>query len=155
VFCAGTVTRHWREFQKGNATSTNPVASIFAWTRGLAHRAKLDDNAALAEWCRDLEAAVIETIEAGKMTKDLAICVAGTNKCAQRGGAEEGGGPRRNDTACDVPGCAAFEACLRDVPGTRWLWAGMPGRCCPRVRQRAVLRAMLLLPAAAPVWEGS
>ncbi|KAF8061307.1 hypothetical protein HT031_004398 [Scenedesmus sp. PABB004] len=76
----GTVTRHWREYQKGNATSTNPVASIFAWTRGLAHRAKLDSNAALAEWCDALEAAVIATIEAGGMTKDLAICVHGTTK---------------------------------------------------------------------------
>ena len=165
---AGTVTRHWREYQKGNPTSTNPVASIFAWTRGLAHRwvqhitrtgvalvaqyvnsshplhggdrhstrpsrvvtlaaplvwpalacisrrssrhtptfppphpaplpahparpqsqtpplcrAKLDSNAALAEFCADLEAAVIETIESGKMTKDLAICVHGTTKVA-------------------------------------------------------------------------
>eukprot|EP00879_Flechtneria_rotunda_P033412 GHRR01037001.1.p1 GENE.GHRR01037001.1~~GHRR01037001.1.p1 ORF type:complete len:415 (+),score=153.36 GHRR01037001.1:154-1398(+) len=78
----GTVTRHWREYQKGKPTSTNPVASIFAWTRGLAHRAKLDSNPALAEWCSDLEAAVIETIEAGKMTKDLAICVHGTTKVA-------------------------------------------------------------------------
>jgi len=74
----GTVTRHWREYQKGRPTSTNPVASIFAWTRGLMHRAKLDGNAALDAWCRDLEAAVIETIEAGHMTKDLAICVHGT-----------------------------------------------------------------------------
>lgn len=76
----GTVTRHWREHQKGNATSTNPVASIFAWSRGLAHRAKLDSNAALTEFCSDLEAAVIETIESGNMTKDLAICVHGTTK---------------------------------------------------------------------------
>jgi isocitrate dehydrogenase len=74
------VTRHWREHQKGRPTSTNPVASIFAWTRGLAHRAKLDANAALAAWCLDLEAAVVDTIEAGHMTKDLAICVAGTTK---------------------------------------------------------------------------
>lgn len=62
---------------QGKPTSTNPVASIFAWTRGLAHRAKLDGNAPLAKWCADLEAAVIETIEAGKMTKDLALCVHG------------------------------------------------------------------------------
>lgn len=73
----GTVTRHWREHQKGNATSTNPVASIFAWTRGLQHRAKLDNNAALAEWCQDMEAAVIQTIQDGFMTKDLAICIHG------------------------------------------------------------------------------
>jgi isocitrate dehydrogenase len=76
----GTVTRHWREYQKGNATSTNPVASIFAWTRGLAHRGRLDGNTALVEWADDLEAAVIETVEAGKYTKDLAICVHGTTK---------------------------------------------------------------------------
>lgn len=75
----GTVTRHWREHQKGRPTSTNPVASIFAWTRGLMHRAKLDNNAELDAWCQDLEAAVIETIEKGEMTKDLAICVHGTN----------------------------------------------------------------------------
>jgi len=76
----GTVTRHWREHQKGNPTSTNPVASIFAWTRGLAHRAKLDSNDELRTFCDSLEAAVIETIEAGAMTKDLAICVHGTTK---------------------------------------------------------------------------
>jgi isocitrate dehydrogenase len=70
----GTVTRHWREYQKGKPTSTNPIASIFAWTRGLAHRAKLDDNKALLQFCLDMETAVIETVEAGKMTKDLAIC---------------------------------------------------------------------------------
>ncbi len=73
----GTVTRHWREYQKGKETSTNPVASIFAWTRGLAHRAKLDKNDRLNKFCTDLEAAVIKTIEAGHMTKDLAICVHG------------------------------------------------------------------------------
>ncbi|KAG5181985.1 hypothetical protein JKP88DRAFT_320262 [Tribonema minus] len=73
----GTVTRHWREYQKGKPTSTNPVASIFAWTRGLQHRAKLDDNKELRAFCRNMERAVIETIEAGHMTKDLAICVHG------------------------------------------------------------------------------
>lgn len=66
---AGTVTRHWRQHQKGNTTSTNPVASIFAWTRGLAHRAKLDGNAELTKFCDALEAATIATIEDGKMTK--------------------------------------------------------------------------------------
>lgn len=79
------MTRHWREHQKGNATSTNPVASIFAWTRGLEHRGKLDGNSALVAWCHDLEAAVVDTIKAGKMTKDLAICVHGTTK-VRRGG---------------------------------------------------------------------
>ena len=76
----GTVTRHWREYQKGNPTSTNPIASIYAWTRGLAHRAKLDGNAELATFCAALEAAVVATVEGGAMTKDLAICVAGTTK---------------------------------------------------------------------------
>ncbi|KAF0311789.1 Isocitrate dehydrogenase [NADP] cytoplasmic [Amphibalanus amphitrite] len=73
----GTVTRHYRQHQKGNETSTNPIASIFAWTRGLLHRAKLDDNPRLADFCRALEAVCIETIEAGHMTKDLAICIKG------------------------------------------------------------------------------
>ena len=77
---AGTVTRHWREYQKGRPTSTNPVASIFAWTRGLAQRGKLDDNQELIDFCTSLEEGVIETIQAGHMTKDLAICVHGTNK---------------------------------------------------------------------------
>jgi len=71
----GTVTRHYREHQKGNPTSTNPVASIFAWTRGLSQRAKLDDNAELSKFCSNLEEAVVETVRAGHMTKDLALCV--------------------------------------------------------------------------------
>lgn len=74
------MTRHWRQYQKGEATSTNPVASIFAWTRGLAHRAKLDSNDALAKYCDAIEAATIATIEEGHYTKDLAICVEGTTK---------------------------------------------------------------------------
>jgi len=73
----GTVTRHYRVHQKGGETSTNPIASIFAWTRGLAHRAKLDNNTALDAWCTACEEAVVETVESGKMTKDLAICVKG------------------------------------------------------------------------------
>ncbi|KAL3201761.1 hypothetical protein MRX96_042785 [Rhipicephalus microplus] len=73
----GTVTRHYRMYQKGQETSTNPIASIFAWTRGLAHRAKLDGNNELAKFCTSLEAVCIETIEAGFMTKDLAICIKG------------------------------------------------------------------------------
>ena len=71
----GTVTRHYRNHQKGEATSTNSTASIFAWTRGLAHRAKLDDNEALAKFAAGLESTVIETIEGGQMTKDLALLV--------------------------------------------------------------------------------
>ncbi|KAF8909639.1 isocitrate dehydrogenase [Gymnopilus junonius] len=74
----GTVTRHYREYQKGNETSTNPVASIFAWTRGLLHRAKLDKNEPLAAFARDLEAACVEVIDQdGIMTKDLALAIHG------------------------------------------------------------------------------
>ena len=71
----GTVTRHYREHQAGRATSTNPIASIFAWTQGLAHRAKLDGNPELAAFCSTLEKVCIETVESGKMTKDLAILI--------------------------------------------------------------------------------
>ncbi len=71
----GTVTRHYREHQKGRETSTNSIASIFAWTRGLAHRAKLDDNAELARFATTLEAVCVDTVEAGFMTKDLALLV--------------------------------------------------------------------------------
>jgi isocitrate dehydrogenase len=71
----GTVTRHYREHQKGRETSTNSIASIFAWTRGLAHRAKLDDNAALARFAQTLERVCVETVEAGFMTKDLALLI--------------------------------------------------------------------------------
>ena len=71
----GTVTRHYREHQKGRETSTNSVASIFAWTRGLAHRAKLDNNAELAKFAATLEKVTVGTVEAGFMTKDLAILV--------------------------------------------------------------------------------
>jgi isocitrate dehydrogenase len=71
----GTVTRHYREHQKGNETSTNSMASVFAWTRGLAHRAKLDDNAELAKFARTLEQVCIDTVESGHMTKDLALLV--------------------------------------------------------------------------------
>ena len=71
----GTVTRHYREYQKGKETSTNSIASIFAWTRGLSHRAKLDDNAALARFAETLERVCVDTVEGGAMTKDLALLV--------------------------------------------------------------------------------
>jgi isocitrate dehydrogenase len=71
----GTVTRHYREHQKGRETSTNSIASIFAWTRALAHRAKLDDNAELAKFAATLERVCVDTVEAGFMTKDLALLV--------------------------------------------------------------------------------
>ncbi len=71
----GTVTRHFRDHQVGKATSTNPIASIFAWTQGLAHRAKLDDTPKVAEFAKTLERVCIETVESGKMTKDLALLI--------------------------------------------------------------------------------
>lgn len=73
----GTVTRHYRQHQQGKETSTNPIASIFAWTRGLAHRGKLDENQPLIDFSHKLEEVCIETVESGKMTKDLALLVHG------------------------------------------------------------------------------
>ncbi|XP_024018808.1 isocitrate dehydrogenase [NADP] [Morus notabilis] len=73
----GTVTRHYRVHQKGGETSTNSIASIFAWTRGLAHRAKLDGNARLLDFTQKLEAACVGTVESGRMTKDLALLIHG------------------------------------------------------------------------------
>ncbi|VDO19997.1 unnamed protein product [Haemonchus placei] len=81
----GTVTRHYREYQKGNPTSTNPVASIFAWSRGLHHRGVLDKNEKLKRFAHTLEKACIETIEEGKMTKDLSICIHGSKKGTEKG----------------------------------------------------------------------
>jgi len=75
----GTVTRHYRDYQAGKPTSTNPIASIFAWTRGLAFRGKLDNNPELIKFCETLEQGCIETVENGKMTKDLAVCIHGNN----------------------------------------------------------------------------
>jgi isocitrate dehydrogenase len=71
----GTVTRHYREHQKGNATSTNPIASIFAWTRGLEHRGKLDNTPEVIQFAETLERVCIETVESGQMTKDLALLI--------------------------------------------------------------------------------
>lgn len=75
----GTVTRHYREHQKGRPTSTNPIASIFAWTRGLEFRGKLDGNQDLINFCQTLERVCIETVEGGQMTKDLAVCIHGND----------------------------------------------------------------------------
>lgn len=75
----GTVTRHYRQHQQGKETSTNPIASIFAWTRGLAHRGKLDNNHELIDFCAILEEVCIATVESGKMTKDLALLIHETN----------------------------------------------------------------------------
>jgi isocitrate dehydrogenase len=82
----GTVTRHYREHQKGRETSTNSTASIFAWSRGLKHRAKLDDNAALMKFAETLEKVTVDTIEAGFMTKDLALLVGDQQKWLSTGG---------------------------------------------------------------------
>jgi isocitrate dehydrogenase len=73
----GTVTRHYRQHQQGKKTSTNPIASIYAWTQGLAHRAKLDGNEALARFSQTLEQVCVDLVEGGKMTKDLAVCIHG------------------------------------------------------------------------------
>jgi isocitrate dehydrogenase len=75
----GTVTRHFRDHQNGKPTSTNPIASIFAWTRGLEFRGKLDDNKELIHFAQTLEKVCVETVESGKMTKDLAVCAHGNN----------------------------------------------------------------------------
>ncbi len=76
----GTVTRHYREHQKGNSTSTNPIASIFAWTRGLAYRGKFDDTPELVKFAETLERVCVETVESGFMTKDLALLVGGAQQ---------------------------------------------------------------------------
>ena len=73
----GTVTRHFRDHQVGKKTSTNPIASIYAWTRGLAFRGKLDGNQQLIDFCLGLEKVCVETVESGIMTKDLAVCIHG------------------------------------------------------------------------------
>ncbi len=73
----GTVTRHYRMHQQGKKTSTNPIASIFAWTRGLEHRGRLDGNDALIHFCQTLEKLCVDVVESGKMTKDLAVCIYG------------------------------------------------------------------------------
>ena len=78
----GQPSSHYRQHQKGNPTSTNPIASIFAWTRGLAHRGKLDNNTELINFCDTLERVCVETVEAGKMTKDLALTIYG-NKLSE------------------------------------------------------------------------
>jgi isocitrate dehydrogenase len=75
----GTVTRHYRDHQKGKSTSTNPIASIFAWTQGIAHRGKLDGTPEVTEFARKLEQVCVETVESGAMTKDLAVCIHGNN----------------------------------------------------------------------------
>lgn len=75
----GTVTRHYRQHQQGKETSTNPIASIFAWTRGLAHRGRLDGNQSLIDFCETLEQVCIDTVEGGEMTKDLALLVYGND----------------------------------------------------------------------------
>jgi len=72
----GTVTRHYREHQKGNKTSTNPIASIYAWTQGLTYRGKMDNTPDVVAFAQSLEQVCIEAVEAGEMTKDLAVLIA-------------------------------------------------------------------------------
>ncbi|MFA7687072.1 MAG: isocitrate dehydrogenase (NADP(+)), partial [Moheibacter sp.] len=79
----GTVTRHYRQHQQGKETSTNPIASIFAWTRGLAHRGKLDENQELIHFAETLEQVCIDVVEGGKMTKDLAMLVYGESMTSE------------------------------------------------------------------------
>ena len=74
----GTVTRHYRQHQQGKKTSTNPIASIFAWTQGLAFRGKLDGNNELINFAKTLETVCVDLVEGGKMTKDLAVCIHGS-----------------------------------------------------------------------------
>ena len=76
----GTVTRHYRMHQKGEATSTNPIASIFAWTRGLSYRGKMDENKPLIDFANTLEKVCVDTVESGHMTKDLAMLVSDNQK---------------------------------------------------------------------------
>ena len=76
----GTVTRHYRMYQQGKETSTNPIASIFAWTRGLTHRGKLDGNHELKRFANILEKVCVQTVESGSMTKDLAILISKNQK---------------------------------------------------------------------------
>jgi isocitrate dehydrogenase len=71
----GTVTRHYRQYQQGKATSTNPIASIFAWTKGLTYRARIDGSPEVEEFATTLERVCVETVESGKMTKDLALLI--------------------------------------------------------------------------------
>jgi isocitrate dehydrogenase len=71
----GTVTRHFRQHQQGKATSTNPIASIFAWTRGLTYRARIDDSPEIERFAETLERVCVETVESGRMTKDLALLI--------------------------------------------------------------------------------
>jgi isocitrate dehydrogenase len=73
----GTVTRHFRQHQQGKETSTNPIASIFAWTRGLQHRGRMDDTPDVVAFAEALERVCVQTVESGKMTKDLALLVGG------------------------------------------------------------------------------
>ncbi|MCX6433877.1 MAG: isocitrate/isopropylmalate family dehydrogenase, partial [Actinobacteria bacterium] len=81
----GTVTRHFRQHQKGEPTSTNPIASIFAWTQGLAHRGKLDGTPAVTAFAETLERICIETVEEGKMTKDLALLIGRDHRAVRPG----------------------------------------------------------------------
>jgi Isocitrate/isopropylmalate dehydrogenase len=81
----GTVTRHYRQYQQGKPTSTNPIASIFAWTRGLEHRGKLDNTPKVIEFAKTVEETVIGTVEGGQMTKDVALLIGRSRRADQPG----------------------------------------------------------------------
>ena len=114
----GTVTRHYRQHQQGNPTSTNPIASIFAWTRGLAHRGRLDGTPAVTAFADDLERVCIETVESGKMTKDLALLVGEDQPFLTTQGLP--GGDRHQPSARDergIDGLGAASPIERPSPG--------------------------------------
>ena len=148
----GTVTRHYRQHQKGEETSTNSIASIFAWTRGLAHRAKLDDNAELKRFADTLEKVCVDTVESGFMTKDLALLVGPDQPWLSTTGfldkidenlqkamaltpsQDPGGGPSRSSTARTIASmCASSASCSRKRASTTRLCRSMslPPRAFP------------------------
>ena len=116
----GTVTRHYRQHQQGKETSTNSMASIFAWTRGLAHRAKLDNNPALAKFADTLEKVSVDTVEAGDMTKDLALLVGADQKWLSTTGLPRQG--RRQPQEGDgIGGVSVGPNCHCLIHSTGWI----------------------------------
>jgi isocitrate dehydrogenase len=114
----GTVTRHYREHQKGKETSTNSIASIFAWTRGLAHRAKLDGNDALMKFSTTLEKVCVDTVESGFMTKDLALLHHRLPRQDRREHAQGHGGVRMSNSYCPVERAGSHRGSGRHLAAT-------------------------------------